>query len=86
MIGHVNNRNKGLGKHIVNKMLEKLFVESNFDKADLNVFDWNKAAIKCYENIGFNVNPNITSKQQNNGEVWTALNMVITKENWKYKK
>jgi RimJ/RimL family protein N-acetyltransferase len=79
-------RGKGLGKLIVHKMLEQLFVEHNFESADLNVFDWNKSAIRCYEQVGFTINPTIVKTQNNNGELWTALNMVISKEDWFKKK
>jgi len=82
LIASMQNRNKGLGKQIVNKMLEKLFFEYEFQEADLNVFDWNKAGIKCYENVGFRINPNVVNKQNNGDQIWTALNMTITKKCW----
>ncbi|HEX8546187.1 MAG TPA: GNAT family protein [Cytophagaceae bacterium] len=82
LIGDMTNRNKGLGKQIVNKMLEKLFIEDNFLQADLNVFDWNAAAIKCYQQIGFTINPDIINKQCNGEKIWTAINMKVLKDNW----
>ncbi len=82
LIGNPADRNKGLGKQIVAKMLEKLFIEQRFQRADLNVFDWNKGAIRCYETIGFEINPDLVYKQDNNGEVWTALNMTISRDTW----
>lgn len=82
LIGDKAYRNKGFGKLIVNKMLEKLFVERNFQHADLNVFDWNKVAIKCYERVGFVINPDIKYNHNTNGDIWTAINMTITKNNW----
>ena len=75
-------RGKGFGKLIVHKMLEELFDKRDFESADLNVFDWNKSAIRCYEHIGFAINPAIVKSQMNNGEAWTALNMVISKDEW----
>lgn len=82
LIADSNVRGKGFGKLVVHKMLEQLFVARNFESADLNVFDWNKNAIRCYEKVGFVINPAIVNKQINNGETWTALNMVISKESW----
>lgn len=82
IIGNLNYRNKGLGKLITNKMLEKIFIENEYQKADLNVFDWNTQAVKCYEKVGFKTNPAIVNKQNNNGEIWTALNMTIDKTDW----
>lgn len=82
LIAHSSLRGKGLGKLLVHKMLEQLFIERNFEAADLNVFDWNKGAIRCYEQVGFTINPAVVNTQLNNGELWTALNMVISKEEW----
>lgn len=63
-------------------MLEKLFTQYDFQKADLNVFDWNKNAIKFYENVGFIINPELVNTQTSCGTKWTAINMIITKERW----
>ena len=82
LVGNLKNRNKGIGRQIVNKMLEKLFTEYDFQEADLNVFDWNIAGINCYDNVGFIINPNLVYKQNNGGEIWTAINMTITKDRW----
>lgn len=82
LIGNKENRNKGIGRMIIHKMLEKLFTEFNFKEADLNVFDWNTSAITCYERVGFTVSPNTSSTQYNNDQVWTVLNMKITKDVW----
>ena len=82
LVGKLENRNKGIGRQIVNKMLDKLFTEFDFHEADLNVFDWNKVRIKCYEHVGFTINPNLVYKQNNNGAIWTAINMKITKDSW----
>ena len=82
LISDNDARGKGLGKLIVHKMLKQLFNERNFKSADLNVFDWNKSAIRCYEQVGFTINPAVVKSQMNNGKPWIALNMVITKEDW----
>lgn len=82
LIGNKTDRNKGLGKILVGKMLEILFYEYNFQQVDLNVFDWNKAAIKCYESVGFVINPDLVYKHNYKNEIWTAINMTISKQNW----
>jgi RimJ/RimL family protein N-acetyltransferase len=86
LIADTNARGKGLGKLIIHKMHEELFVKRNFEAADLNVFNWNKNAIRCYEQVGFVMNPAIVKSQMNDTEVWIALNMVISKEDWLKKK
>ena len=82
LVAKIDNRNLGFGKLILNKMLEILFIERKYFDADLNVFDWNTQAIKCYEKVGFIINPDIVYKQDNNGEIWTAINMTISKAIW----
>lgn len=86
LIADNDKRGKGCGKMVVHKMLEQLFIKPNFEAADLNVFDWNKGAIRCYEQVGFKINPAIINTQLNNGEPWTVLNMNISKEEWIHKK
>ena len=82
LIGDKKMRGKGLGKIIVDKLLE--FGFNNFDKntAELNVFDWNVSAIKCYEKVGFEVNPNLKFERKINDETWIAINMRIDKNKW----
>lgn len=82
LVGDKTYRNKGLGKQIINAMLRKLFIDDDFEKADLNVFDWNTGAIKCYERVGFEINPDISQTHLQNGIPWTAINMTISKEKW----
>ncbi len=82
LIADSRARGKGIGKLIVDKMLEQLFVMRYFDSADLNVFDWNKGAIRCYEQVGFKINSECVNTQILDNDIWTALNMIITKELW----
>ena len=80
LVGDKKMRGKGLGLHIVNKMVETLFEDPTITKVDLNVFDWNKAAIKCYQNAGFKINPIDTDDLKVGDEVWKRLNMVLERK------
>ncbi len=53
------------------------FEKFNKEFAELNVFDWNKPAIKSYEKVGFKINPNESLQREINGKIWIALNMRI---------
>ena len=82
LIGEKKMRGKGLGKITVDKLLE--FGFKNFEKntAELNVFDWNVSAIKCYEKAGFEVNPDLKFERKINNQTWIAINMRIDKNKW----
>jgi RimJ/RimL family protein N-acetyltransferase len=82
LIGEKNFRGRGLGVEIVNQLLEKSFMQFNYSLAELNVYDWNIEAIKCYEKSGFKINKDKTKTILVDGKPWTSLNMIITKTEW----
>lgn len=82
IIGEKSYRGKGLGftatKKLVNWCIENLKPRT----IDLNVYDFNTAAIKCYEKIGFKrASDTKTTTFQN--EIWTSLRMYLETENFK---
>jgi RimJ/RimL family protein N-acetyltransferase len=82
IIGDKEQRGKGLGQQIVNLLLDFVFSKLDKIKAELNVFDWNIEAIKCYEKVGFVINPNKKNERQIKNQIWTAINMTIDKSRW----
>lgn len=82
IIGESEFRGRGIGKQIVKDLIEISFKQFHVLSAELNVFDWNIGAIKCYEKVGFAINPAKIYKREIKGETWTALNMVIDKNSW----
>ena len=74
---NIENRGKGFGKLLTQKLLKYGFEKFNKEFAELNVFDWNKPAIKSYEKVGFKINPNESLQREINGKIWIALNMRI---------
>ncbi|MET4083029.1 RimJ/RimL family protein N-acetyltransferase [Pedobacter sp. UYP30] len=77
IIGKSELRGKGLGEEIVRCMVELVFRDPKIYEVDLNVFDWNKGAIKCYEKVGFKINHSKIGEASVNGKIWSALNMVL---------
>jgi RimJ/RimL family protein N-acetyltransferase len=82
LIGEKEQRGKGLGQQIVGMLLEYIFSTLQQTKVELNVFDWNTSAIKCYEKVGFTINPGKRLERKMKGETWIAINMVIDREQW----
>jgi RimJ/RimL family protein N-acetyltransferase len=83
LIGEQRLRGQGTGKQIVFLLLDYAFTELNRQKVQLNVFDWNIPAIKCYEKAGFDIIPGKTAQRIVNGQTWTVLSMAIDSEKWK---
>lgn len=52
-IGDEENRSKGYGNEALKLLLNYAFNFQNMHNVNLNVFSFNKRAIKCYEKIGF---------------------------------
>ncbi len=83
LIGDAALRGKGIGQEIVSRLLDIVFGTMGRTTVQLNVFDWNIAAIKCYERSGFTINPDRKAERAVNGQAWTALNMVIDIDAWR---
>ncbi|WP_306352013.1 GNAT family N-acetyltransferase [Flavobacterium sp. '19STA2R22 D10 B1'] len=82
LVGSTAHRGKGLGQQIINALLEYSFTQLEYTKAELNVFDWNTSAIKCYEKVGFVINPSATRVTHFKENEWLAINMLIDKVDW----
>ena len=82
LIGDARMRGKGLCSPIVDQLLQIVFQHLNQSRVELNVFDWNAGAIRCYEKAGFVINPNKKLERTVNGKTWIALNMILDKSTW----
>lgn len=80
VIGRKDLRGQNIGETVVRKMVDLLFMDSKTTTVDLNVFSWNKAAIRCYEKVGFEINHDNTDTLTINGESWTRLNMILQRQ------
>ena len=84
IIGEKQYRGQGIGQQIVNSLLEISFNQLRAEKALLNVFEWNIAAIKCYQKVGFTINPDKLKTTRVNSHAWTALHMSIDRQTWNH--
>ncbi|WP_338762953.1 GNAT family protein [Bernardetia sp. ABR2-2B] len=80
LIGEDKWRGKKIGEQIVLRMVELFFKDPNTKKVDLNVFDWNKGAIKCYQNVGFEIKHDKTTLMKVGNKTWTRLNMELERK------
>ncbi len=77
IIGNAASRGKGFCLPVMKALTVYAFDRLHATTVELNVFDWNTSAIKCYEISGFAINENKTALYEVDGKKWTALNMVI---------
>jgi RimJ/RimL family protein N-acetyltransferase len=82
LIGDSEYRGKGIGTQLINELLKMSFDKIKVERVNLNVFDWNIRAIKCYEKSGMRINKEITSELIYKEEKWIAINMAIDKKEW----
>jgi len=83
IIGSPAARGQGLGEKTIRLLLEYAFEKLNAVSVVLNVFDWNHAAIRCYQKCGFRLNPGLSKDFKSGHEIWTAVNMLVLKSDWK---
>lgn len=86
IIGDSSMKGKGLCGQIMNLLLDYGFNTLNQPVLELNVFDWNTAATRCYENAGLRKNMDKTMEFEINGKKWIAFNMSIDKLSYEQNK
>lgn len=77
VIGDESSRGKGLGKQLINLLIDYSVKTLGLSHIELNVYDWNTQAIRCYEQVGFVFNPDKITTIDVKGETWKSLNMVF---------
>lgn len=82
LVGEVSQRGKNLGEAIIRALVDEFFKDKTLNMVDLNTFDWNIAAIKCYEKVGFKINPTMTEEIDVEGKTWVKINMVLKREDY----
>lgn len=81
-IGHPEYRSKGYGTEAMKLFLNFLFNEVGLRKVKLNVFSFNKRAIRSYEKAGFKVEGVNPKEIYRFGEYQDNYAMYITREDF----
>lgn len=81
LIGDPSTRGKGYGGEVIRVLVEYAYSQLDADTIELNVFDWNTGAIRCYEKCGFLVTPGVHQQFRMGDEEWTTINMTLRKQN-----
>lgn len=77
--------NKGYGTDSLKVLLNFIFNEMNINKVKLNVYDFNKRGIRCYEKVGFVKEGVLREEIYRNGKYNDEIIMGILKSEFKQK-
>ncbi len=83
LIGEPPLRGRGVGIETVRRALDIGFGELGLHRIDLVVFDFNTAAIKCYERAGFTREGQLREARKIGSEYWTLYQMSILEKEWR---
>ncbi|MDP4091516.1 MAG: GNAT family protein [Bacillota bacterium] len=79
-------RGKGIGKEALTQLMQIGFESLHYDIISLGVFDFNSAAIACYETVGFEKYKLVEKARAASDGYWNLYDMKITREKWNLKK
>ncbi len=82
LIGEKDLRGKGYCSRIISLLLNMAFEDVEIQKVDLNVYDHNLPAIKCYEKAGFKRNPGGYKTMSVGEQEWLSLNMLMERSSF----
>jgi len=81
IIGEERYRGQGLGTIALNNVIKAGFEEFALKKIKLNVFDINKAAVRCYEQVGFQKGDITKDVYKSSSSVmWNNYEMTLNKD------
>jgi RimJ/RimL family protein N-acetyltransferase len=83
LIGDTENKGKGYCKQMIQAILKIGFEDLNLHRIELGVYDFNKAAIKCYENAGMKIEGISRDCLLTKDGYWSLVNMSILESEWK---
>ncbi|WP_304943306.1 GNAT family N-acetyltransferase [Vallitalea guaymasensis] len=79
-IGNKEYWNKGYGTDAMNVLIRFIFNEMNINKIKLNVYSFNKRALKCYEKCGFKTEGVLRKELYREGNYHDIIVMGLLKE------
>lgn len=82
-IGEKKEQNKGLGAETIKLLLDYGFNYLNLHGISLEVYEFNKRAIKCYEKVGFRECGRKRESKYLNGKYYDIIIMDILKSEFK---
>ena len=78
-IAENSNRNKGFATEAMKLLLDYAFNKLHLHKIELGVYSDNKAAVRCYEKLGFNIEGTLKDHMLVDGKYRDLLQMGLIK-------
>ncbi|MBT2655071.1 GNAT family N-acetyltransferase [Bacillus sp. ISL-18] len=82
LVGSQGIRGKGIGQQMIKAILKIAFDQLHLHRVSLGVFDFNIAAIACYEKAGFMKEGLLRDSSKNGDEYWSLWEMSMLEEEW----
>ncbi|MFQ3544321.1 GNAT family protein [Halobacillus rhizosphaerae] len=86
LVGAEEVRGQGIGQKMIEEILKIAFDELDLHRVSLNVFDFNYAAISCYEKSGFTKEGLLKDARKVGHHYWSLWEMAILEHEWAERK
>ncbi len=83
LVGEQRFQKQGAGTQMVARLLEIAFGTMGLHRLELRVFDFNQAAIRCYEKNGFLIEGHLRDYRRVDGAFWSSYLMSILETDWR---
>lgn len=83
LVGAPQARGCGVGEQLVRELVRICFRELKLHRVALRVYDFNQAAIRCYQKAGFQQEGLQRDVHLIGGEYWSVYAMSILEDEWR---
>jgi len=83
LVGSPQARGHGVGQQLVGELVRICFGELELHRVALRVYDFNRTAIRCYEQAGFKREGLHRDLHRIGSRYWSAYTMSILEDEWK---
>ncbi len=83
LIGSSQHKGKGYCRDMVRALLKIGFEDLKLHRISLGVYDFNKAALKCYQSSGFSIEGVSREILLQNDKWWSLVEMSILEDEWR---
>ncbi|OON67118.1 GNAT family N-acetyltransferase [Hymenobacter sp. CRA2] len=83
LVGSRQQRGRGVCKGMIDAVLQVGFEQLNLHRISLGVYDFNHAAIRCYQKSGFHKEGTLRDVKRVGDEWWSLVEMSILEDEWR---